>query len=368
MNKKINESYIGKGEPAKTDRQHTADKWSFRYKGGTQVFSNPEEEMWQLFLQLKNVRDSLRQVLPQTNFDKVTLGNKLRDLTRLLLDLEKLILARGRTAQDIQELKKRIGEFLTEAPIRPKKEGSKLSDTVLTFDQLAKLWWWFHISDWYLGDIPKFTPRIPRTPARDVKFDIIEDDFTNRISVAPHLEDAMVALGGYPGKFVYAIDFRADPNDNVKAVDLSKKLRKCNAELSYIDQKRGGKFPYLSKKWTFEGWLRNFLYTLSKDEKVTDRYLRDLENSQLNAPSDIPMPYRKIFKYCVPDADDTHEQWLTKPSTFIYIGERIGNGRVKLSTFAEEELFNLAEEYGVDISSIQGSDYITKHNVEPMKW
>ncbi len=39
------------------------------------------------------------------------------------------------------------------------------------------------------------------------------------------------------------------------------------------------------------------------------------------APSSLPKELADEFEYCVPDADETKEQWLLKPTKLIYLGE-----------------------------------------------
>lgn len=244
----------------------------------------------------------------------------------------------------IEQIKKSVLSLIEQMEKEP-----TLSDQMVSYEELANLFHWFHISSIFLGDQFTFSPRIPRRPARDKNDAIIEDDFTKRVSVAPTIDTAVKALGQKSaGTYVYAIDLKADPSDDVASTDLSKQLRKCEKVLSYTDQKRGVYYNYLSNRWTLEGWLNNFLYVLAKDKSVPDEKLDWFRTHQVKAPSNLEPAFRELFKACVPDADSTGENWLRKPSNFIFLGRRIGNG-VQLSKNAKEEIERLSKELNISL-------------------
>lgn len=39
------------------------------------------------------------------------------------------------------------------------------------------------------------------------------------------------------------------------------------------------------------------------------------------SPASLPSYLSNEFEFCVPDADETRESWLLKPTTMIYVGE-----------------------------------------------
>lgn len=234
----------------------------------------------------------------------------------------------------------------------------------LSFKQLEGLFRIFHLSGEILGDSQytggfQFTPRVPRSPMTG------EDDFTNRISLAPSVNRAIYALDGltiknqnrkrlYNQYYVYAGDLKSDSSDDIDTVKLNIELRRCKKDLVYTDTK-GNKRTYTNYEyqhgktmpWDFFGYVgatrrdifgTDDCYSLSGEEK---RRCFEM-GGKVTSPKkfdDFGMPEEKEkFYACVPDAYDTKEEWSLSPVTLYYIGRLdIDNKRVAV----DEDSLNL---------------------------
>ena len=78
-----------------------------------------------------------------------------------------------------------------------------LSGKKTTIDELQQHFTHFHLSRKYLGDTFRFTPRVPPEPFIDKDGNTIEDDFTERISLAADIEDARDAISDYGATYYY---------------------------------------------------------------------------------------------------------------------------------------------------------------------
>ena len=208
--------------------------------------------------------------------------------------------------------------------------------------QLESIFKVFHLSYTELNNENSFlfTPRVPRHPLRG------EDDFTKRISLAPKINRAVYGLLQNTLKdqealeeqfYVYAGDFKEDPDDDIKTVKLSVELRRCNKNLSYKSKKESRNNRYSSYQqrqhnWTFSGFMQSKTeekfgtdkcYTLTNyaDRQKclimqTSNSPSSLEHFGINDVSDL-------FYACVPDANDSKEEWSLKPISLYYIGAYI---------------------------------------------
>lgn len=220
-------------------------------------------------------------------------------------------------------------------------------DPYLSVGQLEKLFKVFHLSEHILGDSQhtgefEFTPRIPREPMSG------EDDFTKRISLAPNIGRAVYALDSLPLKYqkkesyrkyyVYAGDLKADPTDDISTIKLNVELTRCNKDLSYIDTKDKSKRKYSNYKydssvspWNWYAFKKSLLkkelgiehcYQASRDpEKYNKCYPIEGSSGPLSLGYSGRDDLMQKFYACVPDANDTREEWATNNISLYFIGE-----------------------------------------------
>ena len=160
-------------------------------------------------------------------------------------------------------------------------ENLKVTDIEQEFD-------FFHISTKKLGDTFLFTPRIPDTPFTDSYDDIIEDNFTERVSLAKTIKGCLDAINDedVDGYYIYAI-------------------KKQDMDLKYLVD--------LSKKETPIGYGVDF--------KLSSYTLINNKGNMYNSPKDLPYDLRKQFYGCVPDCNITGEYWYLNHIKMEYIGE-----------------------------------------------
>ena len=227
----------------------------------------------------------------------------------------------------------------------------------LSFRQLEGLFKVFHLSWKILGDSEQtggfeFTPRVPTSPMFG------EDNFTQRISLAPNINRAIFALEAlkikqqtneksYRKYYVYAGDLKSDPSDDIDTVKLNVEMRRCNRDLSYTDSqdfKRKYSVYVRSDKtkmahpWDMAGYklnLRKKMFGTYDCNDLADDYemRKCLDLARIASPAAfdrIGLPEEKQkFYACVPDALETKEEWSLNPVTLYYIGKAdIDNKRV----------------------------------------
>jgi len=187
----------------------------------------------------------------------------------------------------------------------------KLTSKTATIDEVRQYFKHFHLSRKFLGAPTfTFTPRAPPEPFHDIEGNVIEDDFTERISLAANIEDAREAIKDYNETYYYVYATQQDKG----ITDIETNMPNCpkNPPPEY-----GDKFDMLK-------WLKkNEPQELERIKKEKASYL---------APSKLAPDIKKQFKGCVPDSNETHEKWSLKPLTMIFIGT-IGeaNNEVQLS-------------------------------------
>lgn len=162
---------------------------------------------------------------------------------------------------------------------------------------------WFHLSKKDLGEKFTFTPRAPVAPYNDKNGDIIEDYFTERVSWAPSIKKAYLAIQDYVYSddvlYVYAV------NSLEGEVDLQDEFELCHSNLST----KGNKY---NTDWEYDKFLK---WAAKKDKKDPDDIIY---HTQLS----------KELENCVPDALETDEHWSTKP----IVAKKIGvfkNGKIR---------------------------------------
>lgn len=236
----------------------------------------------------------------------------------------------------------RRAKTLREAYSHLFEQGSHGTSGLMISEQdVTRLFKWVHLSANRLGgdrqNMFTFTPRIPLTPSSDRLGDVVEDDFTRRISVAPTISQAAKALGSdyLSGFWVYAVDLREDGTDDVAAIDLSQTLPDCDTDLSYED-------------------VTGTMQTYSDDGaeyKLSD-WLEQVTDEEYSAPSEMPPDLQKSWQGCVPDAYKTEEHWLTSPTPFVLLGRLVMNGSknfVNLTPWAIEELRDYHDHLGISV-------------------
>jgi len=182
---------------------------------------------------------------------------------------------------------------LTEGP-RVWKEGDPV-----TKKKLGQMFSVFHISNKFLGDNFAFTPRIPQDP-----WGAIEDDFTERVSLAPNIDKAEKAVEG-PRPYIYAGDIKGYSGDEVETIDLAKRVKTCP------------KSPNNTYGVNFD--LLRWLEHLDDTEQISIKLARKLFNSQNVSPKTLPRKLKDQFFGCVPDAKETKEVWSIEPVQLLHV-------------------------------------------------
>jgi len=186
----------------------------------------------------------------------------------------------------------------------------------------------FHLSDDKIRQ-NKFTPRTPRFPYEDENGNVIEDDFTPRISVAPTILDAEKAIVDLGRKHLYAGDTRRLTTDDIPVYSLTARFPQCPSSPGN---------PY-GKRFNLGTWVGERL-----DKKETppgcEKYLDERNRIQMS-PRNFPEEWRTQFYGCVPDALETKEQWVLRPVYLYYLGKR-SSTQVNLSQEGVEILKRVA--------------------------
>ena len=190
--------------------------------------------------------------------------------------------------------------FENEAKIQ-ENFSDKKTDSYILEDEFSG----FHLSNNFLGEEFVFTPRIPRFPYEDHNNDVIEDDFTPRVSLAISIQDAFQAISstlrnGDKQLYIYALH-----HDDVNIVSIVDNIPHCPK----INDKEYGT-DFVMKKWL------QFLDSKNEEEEDENELLSEAGLS----PSKLISPLGKQFKGCVPDAEETNEQWVLDPVKLMCVG------------------------------------------------
>lgn len=188
-----------------------------------------------------------------------------------------------------------------------------MSTEAIDARELSKVFDYFHVSEHKLSkdDFFVFSPRRPRFPYTDGEGNVIEDNYTKRISVAPTVEDALDALQG----MLDTVSGWGHLYAGIGSTDAEAEIENCP---STDDMDYGPEFE-LSR------WLKQKLDAGEIDPPASEELEQWLKQPALKrsikSPAKLPDHLAKEFEHCVPDADETHEQWLQKPTKLIYLGE-----------------------------------------------
>lgn len=224
--------------------------------------------------------------------------------------------------------------------------------SIITYAQAERVFKYFHLSSEKLGSKETFvfTPRVPRTPYVQKSYRI-EDDFTERISLATSISGAIDAYA--EGPYVYVGDFKKITGDDIKAVDLMKYWYDCPFVRSQT----------LDETFDLAAWFENALQKEYKDNAIRvkldmrpeDIYSIDRDNRAILivkdnkvikrlpiasgmlgffGPRDLPEKYRDMFYACVPDANITDEKWATERVKMMLLGIFAGEEEIRLTNTA----------------------------------
>ena len=177
----------------------------------------------------------------------------------------------------------------------------KLTTKTATVDEVDAQFKHFHLSRKFLGAPTfTFTPRVPPEPFVDKEGNVIEDDYTRRISLTSNIIDAREAIKDYGATYYYIYATQQDKGIS----DIEYNMPNCpkNPPKEYGD------------KFNMTKWLRK------NEPQELPRIKKEKGFTYNLAPSNLDPEIKKQFKGCVPDANQTHEEWSLKPLTMTFIG------------------------------------------------
>lgn len=202
-----------------------------------------------------------------------------------------------------------------------------VSNQVVNIGQLERIFDYFHVSTQKLSDSDSFTftPRVPRFPYEDDQGNVIEDDFTKRISVAKNIDDALTSIEGTfkPSDWIFLYAGVGNPDVEAKQEDCPE-----TENMEY------------DTTFRMSTWLGDKLESGEIKAPANASVRKWLDQSPGNrgklAPSGLPNYLRHEFEHCVPDADETRENWLVSPRELVYVGEL--NPKEKIVLLSNEGL------------------------------
>ena len=177
----------------------------------------------------------------------------------------------------------------------------ELSDKTATIDEVQQHFTHFHLSRIFLGEPTfTFTPRVPSEPFMDQDGNIIEDNFTKRVSLASDIEDARDAIKDYGGTYYYIY-----ATQKTKGIDsVEDNLPDCPKD---PPEEYGSEFNM--KKW------------LRKNEPQELSTLKAKRGHDINiSPAILSPNIKQQFIGCVPDSNETHEEWSLTTLGMVFIG------------------------------------------------
>jgi len=203
------------------------------------------------------------------------------------------------------------------------KENQQTSNIKLS--DVEELFKYFHVSKQKLNDNEPFVfnPRIPNKPYKHNGY-AIEDDFTERISLATKVKEAAEAVMAEDGDiyWVYAADIHSITSDDVNAVSLQVTLQKCKDDLDSEDNQYGREYDFgkfLTKHFR-EPALIKVVKKTRKEAGYLGKYHRQDTKDLINSPSELPPKLRKKWFACVPDVEDTNEFWSLENTKMYLLG------------------------------------------------
>lgn len=200
-----------------------------------------------------------------------------------------------------KEIAQRIASSLIKA-----KDTQVLTE-VTSFRELEMMFPFFHVS-WDKPDDEDnrviFRPRVPESTWMDMKGDVIEDNFTPRVSLSKTVKGAQGAVdGGGSRPYLYAVS--SSEASRVSLLDVSEEVRRCRQRIEG-EKEYGPDF--------------NFLDFLNDNIQ----YIPD-DMSGVDGPADLTDEGRKLWRGCVPDAEKTQEVWALEPVELLFLGAIDGN-------------------------------------------
>lgn len=227
------------------------------------------------------------------------------------------------------ELKSLLEQSKNTTPAREWKEGYRISPKTLNLAFKT-----FHFSNKDLGEVGKFTPRVPLDPWINQEDHIIEDDFTPRVSLGPTIQKALEAIGGEQRTYLYAGDVRKDPSDDFETVETDEKIKTCPSS----DANDYG--PHFS----ISSWIDELYDEELIDGETTEDIMDLMDDSSPGefGPKDLPGSLGDDFMGCVPDATDTKELWSLKPVKLFLVALNQGS-HLELTAKGAEILNRLME-------------------------
>lgn len=177
----------------------------------------------------------------------------------------------------------------------------------ISINQAQRIFRFFHLS--LSHDIKRLKPNNPGPDAvyLDSLADPIEDYTTKRVSFAPSIALAQKSLGKIRGHYVYAVDAKKDPSDDIETVNLTANFSSCP---SSKDNPYGTDFEW-------------------------DDYWA--EHGQPPESKSLDKKKGKMLRGCVPDAKKTKEVWSTRQVKALRLGELEGD-LILLSSEAKKYL------------------------------
>jgi len=177
----------------------------------------------------------------------------------------------------------------------------ELTGKTATIDELQKMFTHFHLSRKFLGEPTfQFTPRIPPEPFIDKDGNTIEDNFTKRISLAANIKDARVAIKDYGETYYYI--YATQKTKDIHSVEDNIPNCPKNPPKEYGEN-------FNMRKW------------LKKNEPQELPKIKNQRGFDYNlSPAILDPDIKQQFQGCVPDSNETHEEWSTKPLKMVFVG------------------------------------------------
>lgn len=195
----------------------------------------------------------------------------------------------------------------------------------ISLSDVEALFKYFHVSSQKLNDNEPFVfnPRVPKKPYKHKGY-VIEDDFTERISLATKVTEAAEAVMAEDGDtyWVYAADIQSIVGDEIDAIPLQVTLQRCKDELGSEDNQYGREYDFgkFLTKHSKEPALIKIVKKTRKEAGYLGQYHPQDTKDLINSPSELPPKLRKQWFACVPDAEDTNEFWSLENTKMYLLG------------------------------------------------
>jgi len=177
----------------------------------------------------------------------------------------------------------------------------ELTGKTATIDEVQQHFTHFHLSRTFLGEPTfTFTPRVPPEPFIDKEGNVIEDNFTKRISLAADIEDARDAISDYGATYYYI--YATQKTKDIDPVEYNLPNCSKNPPKEYGEN-------FNMKKW------------LNKNQPQELFTLKTKRGHILNlSPAVLSPNIKQKFAGCVPDSNKTHEEWSLTKLGMVFIG------------------------------------------------